>query len=77
MTVVALSGIIQEKKESLWSYIDRFTLVSVEVEGAEESLKCWIFENDLLWNHPFRLKLGRKGTKTTQEMVSMAKSYKI
>lgn len=34
MTVTALSEIVQEKKEILWSYIDQFTQVAMEVECA-------------------------------------------
>lgn len=54
-----------------------FTQVTVEVEGAEEGLKYWIFENGLLRDCPFRLKIGMKKVKTTQETLSMAESYMI
>lgn len=75
--VATLNGIVQGKKERLRSYIDHFTQVVVEVEGAEESLKCWIFKNGLLCNHPFRLKIERKKLRTTQGMLSMSQSYMI
>ena len=75
--VAALGEIIQGKKESPQSYIEQFTYVIIEVLGAEEGLKCWIFENGLLRDHPFKLKIGRKKVRTTQEMLSMARSYTI
>lgn len=38
VTEAALSGIVQGKKETLWFYIDWFTQVIVEVDGALEGL---------------------------------------
>lgn len=61
MIVAALSGIVKGKNENLWSYIYQHTQVVVEVEGAGESVKCCIFKNRLLRDHPFIVKLGRKG----------------
>lgn len=49
--------------------------VMVEVKGATKGLKCWIFENDLLQDNPFRQKLGRREVHTMQEMVNMAQSF--
>lgn len=60
MIIDALNEIIQGKKENMWCYIDWFMQVVVEVEDVEEWLKCWIFENDLLHDHHFKLKIGRK-----------------
>lgn len=40
VTIVALRSIMQGAKESMWSYIDRFSKVAVEVKGTEESLQC-------------------------------------
>lgn len=60
MTVHALSGIIHGKKERLQFHIDQFIQVVVEVDRYEEGLKCWIFENNLLRDLPFRLNLERK-----------------
>lgn len=77
MTVTTLSGIVQWNKESLQSYINWFTQVSIEVEGVEEGLKCQIFENGLLREYPFRLKIGMKKIQTIEEMLSMAQSYLI
>lgn len=58
--------------EILRAYIDHFMQVVVEVEGVDESLKCWIFENDMLWDNPFRKKLGRKETCTKDELMIRA-----
>lgn len=65
MTVTALSKIIQGNKESLQSYIDSFTQVIVEVEGEKVVMKYWIFENDLMRDHPFQLEIKRNEVKTT------------
>ncbi|KAL5070505.1 hypothetical protein RYX36_021392, partial [Vicia faba] len=77
VTAITLSEIIQGKKERLWSYIDQFTQVSIKVYGVEEGLKCWIFENYLWCDHPFRLKIGRKKVRTAQEMLTIAQSNMI
>lgn len=58
---------MQGARESLRSYIDRFSHVVVEVEGAEEALQCWIFENGLLLDDPFYTKLGKKKIKTSHK----------
>lgn len=60
MIVVTLRGIIQGKKDILWSYIECFMQVVVEVKGVKEDPEFLIFKNDLLRDHPFRLNIGRK-----------------
>lgn len=57
------------------SYIDQFMQVAVEVEGAVTGLKCWIFENDLLQDCPFRQKLGRMEAYTIQNLFNKAQSF--
>lgn len=57
------------------SYIDQFMQVAVEVEGAATGLKCWIFENDLLQDSPFRQKLGRMEAYTMQNLFNRAQSF--
>lgn len=49
------------KKKSLQSYIDQFTQVYIEVKGAEKGLKCSIFENGLMRDHPSDLRYEAKG----------------
>lgn len=66
---------MQGVKESLHSYIDRYMQVTIEVEGGEEALQCWIFENGLLRDHPLCTKLGGNKVKTTQEMLRLAQPY--
>lgn len=77
LIISTLSWSVQGKKESLRYYIDNFTQASNEVERTKEGLKCWIFENGLLRDHTFWMKIGRKKVRTTQEIVSMAQSYII
>lgn len=63
---------------SLWTepskcFVDWFTQVAIEFEGAEGG----IIENDHLKDHPFRLKIWMKKVKTPLDMLSMAESYMI
>lgn len=46
-TMVVLSSIMQDMKEDLQEYIDRFTKVVVVVVGAEVGLKCLVFKKRL------------------------------
>lgn len=59
------------------SYIDRFTQILIEVDGAQEGLQCWIFENDLLSAHSFRKKLGKRKVKYVQKILIMAEPFMI
>lgn len=43
----------------------------VEVEGVEEGLKCWIFENDLRQYRPFREKLGHMEAHSVKEPLNI------
>lgn len=61
--------------EILRAYIDHFMQVVVELEGVDESLKCWIFENDMFWDNLFRKNLGRKEACTTDELMIRAQSF--
>lgn len=60
VTEVAFTGIAQGNKESLWSYIDWFTQVTVKFEGAKDKLQHWIFETGLPRDHPFKSKIRKK-----------------
>ncbi|MCH88341.1 hypothetical protein A2U01_0009225, partial [Trifolium medium] len=59
-TMVSLSNIIQGKEESLRDYIERFTREAIEIKGAHDKLKCYIFEKGL-WNDT------KKDEKTREE----------
>lgn len=65
------------KKESLWSYINQFTQFSIEVDMAQEGMQCWIFENDLLSDHPFRQKMGKRKVKYVHNMLAMVEPFMI
>lgn len=41
----------------------------------QRAFQCWIFENGLLCDQPFRMKLGKKKVKNTQEMLNLDQSY--
>lgn len=61
----------------MWSHIDQFIQGVIKVEGVEEGLNYWIFDNGLLRNQIFRLKIEKKKVRTPLEMLSMALSYMI
>lgn len=43
--MAVLTAIVQDKKETLGEYMERFTRSGVEVQGATDGLKCFIFES--------------------------------
>lgn len=56
-----LSGVHQKKKKTLWEYNDQFNKVVVEVEGSDDDLNCWKFQQVLRTDYMFRENLGLKG----------------
>ena len=48
--MAALNPIVQDKKETLREYVGRYAQMGMEVHGAQDSLKCFIFENNLYDN---------------------------
>lgn len=49
--------------------------VALEVEWYAEGLKCWIFDNGILHDIPFRRKLERRESHIMQEFLSKAQSF--
>lgn len=47
------------------------------MEGAQEGIQCWIFENGLLKDHPFRKKLWKRNVKFVLEMLTMVEPFMI
>ncbi|MCH80822.1 hypothetical protein A2U01_0001596 [Trifolium medium] len=74
-TMASLSNIIQGKEESLRDYIERFTKEAIEVKGAHDTLKCYIFEKGLRSDTKFKEKLGLKELKDMQDILSRAQNY--
>lgn len=74
-TIVVLRRVTQGKKETLHSYINRFTKVGVIFGGSTESLKCWIFEKCLRSDCKFWEKLGLKEARNLKDLVSREQPY--
>jgi hypothetical protein len=62
--MASLNSIIQEKKKNLKEYVERFTREGVEVHGAQDSLKCFIFERTSATTASLRKSLALGGQKT-------------
>lgn len=73
--ISTLSDITHGKKESLRSYIDCFTQLVVELDGGEEGLKCWIFENVPLLDSSFIQKLGHREDGIVKEILNKAQTF--
>ncbi|MCH81098.1 hypothetical protein A2U01_0001877 [Trifolium medium] len=57
------------------SNIERFTKEANKVKGANDKLKCYIFENGLRHDTKFKEKLGLKEPKDMQDLLSHAQCY--
>jgi len=57
-TMGTLNDIVEDKKETMRKYVERFTRAGVEVQGAHDGLKCFIFESNLCDDCKFKGKLG-------------------
>jgi hypothetical protein len=71
-TMAALNVIIQDKKETLNEYIKRFTRAGVEVQGAHDGLKCFIFESKLRDDCKFKEELGLRAVKDMNDFLTRA-----
>lgn len=68
--MAARNTIVYEKKEILWEYVEQFTRAGVEVHGAKDSLKCFIFENNLRNDCEFKEELGLRATRDMIDLLS-------
>ncbi|MCI41201.1 hypothetical protein A2U01_0062434, partial [Trifolium medium] len=68
-TMASLSNIILGKEESLRDYIERFTRDAIEIKGAHDMLKCYIFEKGLKNGTKFKEKLGLKEPRDMQDLL--------
>ncbi|MCI46070.1 hypothetical protein A2U01_0067310, partial [Trifolium medium] len=73
--MASLSNIIQGKEESLIDYIERFTREAIEIKGAHDKLKCYIFEKGLRNDTKFKEKLSLKEPRDMQDLLSRAQNY--
>lgn len=49
--------------------------MAIEVEGFVKGLKCWIFENKILWDIPFRQNIRRMKARTMQKLLNKVQSF--
>ncbi|MCI09859.1 hypothetical protein A2U01_0030950, partial [Trifolium medium] len=63
---------VQGKKETLRKYIERFTRDAVEVKGADDTLKWFIFEKGLRTDSMFREKLELKEPQSMNKLLTRA-----
>lgn len=58
-----LNAFVQDNKKTVREYVKRFTRVGVDVQGAREGLKYFIFESNLRENYKFKESLGLQEAK--------------
>jgi len=73
--MAALNSIIQEKKETLKEYVAWFTWAGVEVHGAQDNLKCFIFENNLRVDCKFKEELGLRAARDMSDLLTRVQPY--
>lgn len=73
-TMVVLSGVNQNKKETLHEFIDSFTKVAIAL-GTNDGLKHWMFKKGLRWDSMFQEKLGLEEACNFSDLSNMAKPY--
>ncbi|MCI10244.1 hypothetical protein A2U01_0031336 [Trifolium medium] len=71
-TIASLGGIVQGREETLRDYIERFTMEVVEVKGADDKLKCFIFEKGLRAAVMFKENPGLKEPQSMSDLLSRA-----
>lgn len=73
--MAVLNDIVQGKKETLREYVERFIREGVEVQGAQDSLKCFIFENNLCDDCKFKEELGLRAARDMSDLLMSAQPY--
>jgi len=73
--MVVVNAIVQEKKETLREYVERFTMAGVEVSGAHEGLKCFIYESNLREDYKFKEELRLQEAKDMTDLLMRAQPY--
>jgi len=74
-TMAALNAIVLDMKETLREYVERFTRVGMEVQGTQDSLKCFIFESNLRDDYKFKEELGLQAPKDTSDLLARVQPY--
>jgi len=65
----ALNAIVQDKKETLKEYVERFTRAGVEVSRAHHGMKFFIFESNP------KEELGLRAAKDMNDLLTRAQPY--
>lgn len=63
------------EQESLREYVECFTRASIEVHGAQNGLKCSVFESDLREDYKFKKELGLRVDKDMSDLLTHAQPY--
>jgi hypothetical protein len=74
-TMVALNAIVLDKKETLREYLKCFTRAGVEVPGAHDGLKCFIFESYLRDDCKFKEELGLRTANDMNNLLTCTPPY--
>jgi len=56
-------------------YVERFTRVGVEVNGVQDSLKCFVFVNNFCDDCKFKEGLGFKAAKDMSDLLTRVQPY--
>ena len=70
-----MNAIVQDKKETLREYMERFIRAGVEVPGAYERLKFFIFESKLRDDCKFKEELEIREAKDMNDLLTRAQLY--
>jgi len=73
--MAVLNAVIQDKKETLREYVERFTRASVEIQSAHDGLKCFIFKSNLHDYCKFKEDLGVRAAKDMNNLPTCAQPY--
>lgn len=74
-TMTTLNAVVEDKKETLRECVDNFTRADVDVLGAHDGLKCFIFESNLRDECKLKEDFGLWAAKELNDLLMRAQLY--
>jgi hypothetical protein len=73
--MTTLNAVIQDTRETLREYVERFIRADVEVSGTHDGLKYFILESNLRDDYKFKQELGLRVVKDMNDLPKGAQPY--
>ena len=73
--MASLNVVVLNKKATMREYVERFSRADIEVPGAQDDFKCFIFERNLRDDCKFKEELGLQAAKHMNDLLTRAQPH--